>query len=377
MEKIIKSDILIVGGGMAGLGCARRLFDNGYKFKIITENIGGRVRTSPDGKVNYGAYYITEDCKHILPFVQITGKMKFSNSHLHNGTDHYHLFSFRLIKHLPAFFRLLRDLYVFRKHIIKNRKLGTEYSREKLIEGDPLLRNYYHQLASEYIKSRKLEAIVDEYIEQFLWASFFYDCRKVSTTLFLGSLLPLVSSGYSFMMNFNKIINGFKERLIFDSVIKVGREKAGFRIETKSGKIYLCKKLALATPMAITNKLVKPQKINGGINVSFYHIRGEIRPPYDVRGYNFFAVKEAAAISRESDGSYLYFYSGKDNIKKYFKKWKVIANDSWRPALYFLGDNYIKTNPEKNLFLANDHNVPSIEDAFINGMYVAKLLMEK
>jgi len=44
--------------------------------------------------------------------------------------------------------------------------------------------------------------------------------------------------------------------------------------------------------------------------------------------------------------------------------------------LYFLGDNYIEENPEPNLFLANDHNVPSMEDAFINGKYTAKLVLK-
>jgi len=54
----------------------------------------------------------------------------------------------------------------------------------------------------------------------------------------------------------------------------------------------------------------------------------------------------------------------------------VITRKSWKPAPILLGDQYIKENPQKNLFLANDHNVASTEDAFINGMYVAKLVME-
>jgi len=369
-------ETIIVGAGMAGLGCAKKLYENKHKFLIISEDVGGRVKTSPDGQVNYGAYYLTADCKNILPFVTKTGKVQFSNSHLHNGNEHYHLFSLRALKHWPAFLRLLQDLYIFKEHVNKNRKLAVEKSREELIESNPLLKKYYHQKAADYIKERNLEKIVDEYIEQFLWASFFYDCRKVSTILFLGSLLPLVTQGYSFKMNFNEITKGFKNRMITDSVTKVSRKGDYFELKTKKGRNYKCKNLVLATPMTITNKLVKPQKINGGVSVSYYHIKGEIKESYDVKGYNFFALKERTAISKEKDGTYLYFYSGKDNIKKYFKKWKVIAHDSWKPALYFLGDNYVKENPEKNLYIATDHNAPSMEDAFINGMYTAKLVMD-
>lgn len=370
------SDILIIGAGMAGLGCAKRLNENGHKFKIITENIGGRVKTSPDGDVNYGAYYITDDCKNVLPFVDLTGNVKFSNARLHKGNQTYRLFSLRAVKHGFAFLRLLKDLWEFRKHINKNRKLGTEYSREELIEHDPLIRQYYHEQAGEYIKRRGLEKIVDEYLEQFLWASFFYDCRKVSTALFLGSLLPLVVKGRSFKMHFEKIIQDFKENIIFDSVNSIKRTEIGFELTTKSGKIFNCKKLVLATPMTITNKLVKPQKINGGINVSYYHLSGKIKPQYAGKGYNFFSIDEAAAISREPNGTNLYFYSGKDNINKYFDEYEVIAHDTWSPCLYFLGDNYVNMHPELNLFLANDHNVPSVEDAYISGRYTAKLVMQ-
>lgn len=369
--------IIIIGAGMAGLGCAKHLYEEGVKFKIITKNIGGRVRTSPDGEVNYGAYYVTEDYTNTLPYLEKTGKVDFTNSHLHSGKKHYHLVSLKILKHFPAIIRILIDLYKFRKHLHKFKKESLIYSKEKLIESNKLFRKYYHQKAGEYIKENGMENLVKEYIEQPLWASFFIDPRKISTAIFLGALQPLIVPSYSFKMNFDKITKGFKDRIIIDSIIKVIRKKDFFELKTKLGRIYYCKKLVLATPMNITNKLIKPQKINKGINVSFYHIKGEIRKPYDVKGYNFFAVKEATAISKELNGTYLYFYTGKDKINKYFKRWEIITKDSWKPALFFIGDKYINMNPEPKIFLANDHNVPSIENAFINGIYTANKILGK
>src|SRR3990172_12063 len=307
-----------------------------------------------------------------------TGRVRFSNSHLHNGNEHYHVFSLRALKHIPASLKLIKDLYIFRKHILKLRRESMNHSRKELIEADPVLRKYYHQKASEYIKETGLEALTKEYIEQFLWASFFIDPRKVPTALFLGSLQPLLVPSYSFKMHFEKIIRGFRNEIIMDSVIKVTRKRSDgfFELLTKSGAKYHCKRLVLATPMKITNKLVRPQKIKGGINVSYYHLHGHIKKPYDVRWYNFFSVKEATAISKEPNGTYLYFYGGKDRIKRYFKKYEIITHDTWKPALYFLGDQYVNMNPEKNLFLATDHDVPGMEDAFITGHYTAKLVMD-
>ncbi len=369
-------EIIIVGAGLSGLGCAKRLSENGKKFKIITEEIGGRVKTSPDGETNYGAYYMTADCRNIMPYVEKTVRMRFSHSHLHNGNDHYHVFSPRIIKHVPAGIKLLKDVYVFRKHVLKLRKESINRSRRELIESDPLMRKYYHQKAGDYIKESGLEPLVKEYIEQFMWASFFTDPRKVPTALFLGSCLPLIVPSYAFKMHFERITKGFEKNILFDSVIKVKKKGNCYDLKTKSGKTYSCKRLILATPMAVTNKLIKPQKIKGGINVSYYHLRGKIKEPYSTRWYNFFSLKEATAISKEPNGTYLYFYSGKDKIKKYFEEYEVITHDSWKPCLYFLGDQYLDDNPEENLFIASDHDVPGMEDAFITGHYIAKLVMD-
>jgi len=369
-------DVIIIGAGLAGLGCAKRLYENKQRFKIITEDIGGRVKTSPDGETNYGAYYMTADCKNIRPYVTKTGRVRFSHSHLHNEEDHYHVFSPKILKHVPAGLKLIKDLYFFRKHLLKFRRDSLNHSRQELIEADPLMRKYYHQKASEYITESGLEDLTKKYLEQFLWASFFIDPRKVPTALFLGSLQPLLVPSYTFKFNFDKLIKGFKKEIIIDSVKKIKNNGNHFVLKTKSSKIYQCKKLVIATPMSITNNLIKPQKIKGGINVSYYHLKGEIRAPYDAKWYNFFSVNETTAISREPNGTYLYFYGGKNKVKKYFKKYTIIAHNSWKPALYFLGDEYVNLNPEPNLFLATDHDVPGMEDAFINGHYTAKLVLK-
>lgn len=371
------NDIIIVGAGLAGLGCAERLHDAGIPFTIITENIGGRVKTSPDGEVNYGAYYITKDCTYVRPYLDIIRKLKPSVFHFHRGERHYHFWSPRLILYAPSFAKLIWDLFWFRKHFNAMRKKSLNYSRKDLIEADPLLHKYYHQCAGEYIKERGIEDIVRRYLEHVLWGSFFVDPRTVPTFIFLQCLLPLIVPTYSFKMNVNFLIEKFKEDILFDFVISVTKKKDSWILKLKSGKSFACKKLILATPMTTTNQLVDPQKIKNTIEVSFMHGRGIIREPYRDGNYHFFSVEERTALAREDDGTFLYFYTGKNNVNRYFSSFSPIVSSSWKPALLICGDEYIDENPEPNLFLANDHNVASTEDAFINGMYTASLIIKE
>ena len=61
-----KVETIIIGGGIAGLSCARKLYDSGKEFLLITKDIGGRIKISKDGKVNYGAYLVPSYYKHVM-----------------------------------------------------------------------------------------------------------------------------------------------------------------------------------------------------------------------------------------------------------------------------------------------------------------------
>ncbi len=81
MQKLVET--IIIGGGISGLACARKLHENKKEFLLITENIGGRILTSEDGNFNYGALFVLKDYKHVLKFIK---KIKSRNK----GLQHQH-----------------------------------------------------------------------------------------------------------------------------------------------------------------------------------------------------------------------------------------------------------------------------------------------
>ncbi len=369
-------ETIIVGGGMSGLGCAHRLLENSQSFLMISPEIGGRVRTSPDGRVNYGAYYVTADYEHTLPLVQLGPRVRLTDAWFHRNDQRYRLISPRALKHLPAALRFQHDLRMFRKHFNAMNAVAENHSRRELITADPLLRATYHQSAAEYIRSRRLEGLFSDYIDHLLWASFFHDPYQVSTFFLLAASLPLIVPMYTFEFDSSIATAGFEDKILKDSIARIDIHGRQPRVVTKRGRVFRCNNLVMATPMDITNRLLGTlaQPIRGGIDVSFYHVRGKLKANYEGKTRNFFPSEEGAIISREADGSFLYFYQ-QDQIQKYFDSYEVITHDRWHPALFFHGSALLNSQPSPNIFIASDHDVPSIENAYINGRYAAALVL--
>ncbi|MCA9189756.1 MAG: FAD-dependent oxidoreductase, partial [Planctomycetales bacterium] len=328
-------ETIIVGGGMAGLGCAHRLRQHGQPFLLVSPEIGGRVRTSPDGRVNYGAYYVTADYDWTLPFVKLVDTVRVTDCWFHRGGHRYTLLSPRLIKHLPALLRFTSDLRRFRRRYNDMNALASNFPRRELIESNNELRNMYYQPASQYIRERKLESLFADYIEHLLWASFFHDPREVSTFFLMAASLPLVVPMYSFEFDRAAATADIESQILDDSVEQIDMNGEMIRVATRDGRQLACRQLVLATPIALANRLLGPgysQPTRQGIDVSYYHVRGKLRNTYQGPARNFFPVEDGAVLSREQDGSFLYFYRN-DYIDRYFSQYEVITHDTWKTAM--------------------------------------------
>jgi len=128
-----KFETIIVGAGISGLACARFLQEADRDFLIISENIGGRILTSLDEKVNYGAYFVCSDYRHVLQFAKIKSRIKLRDFCFHEKEKTYVLLEPTLIKYLGQFIKILRLLYKFRKTFRNFRKNSETISQKNAI----------------------------------------------------------------------------------------------------------------------------------------------------------------------------------------------------------------------------------------------------
>jgi len=132
-------DTIILGAGIAGLACARHLQKNDKDFLLISRDIGGRILTSKDGTVNYGAFFVCSDYEYVLPFVKIESRIKLGDFCFHDTDERYVLYSPRLLAYLYQFYQIRRLLFRFRDrlHIFGN--CSETISQKKALESDPFL----------------------------------------------------------------------------------------------------------------------------------------------------------------------------------------------------------------------------------------------
>ena len=366
-------ETIIVGAGVAGLGCAHQLAKHKRDFLVITENIGGRIATSDDGRINYGAYFVLSNYKHILSFVKKGEKLHPFSVEFHDKRNQYYHLA-KMCRYPIQTLRLLFMLWRFKSAYEQFKKQCERSSQKFVIESDPKLKKLYIQSASEFIKEKKITGIANKFLSEGIYMCTFLPLSKVSAFDFMRLCLGLILPAYEFTFLPDKATKGFQDKIKNDSVTLI---KDG-EIQTKNGQAYKTRHIVVATPAHTAKKLLGLKKLKAGSNSYVFHVSGELRDRWKGGQFELFnSSSDVIFIRKQVDGSYI-FYSKTVNpkLENYFVNPKVVFEKHWEPAFNITGDELLECEQGKNIYLAGDHNVIGLEDSYITGMLAAnKIIM--
>ncbi len=368
-EKII--DTIIIGAGISGLGCANQLQKHKKNFLVITEDIGGRIITSTNGKVNYGAYFVLDNYYHILKYVEKGQKLHPFKVDFHNkGKSNYHLL--KMAQYPFEAIKLLFLLHKFKSAYESFKKSCEQISQKETIENNPYLKDLYFQSASDFAKKNNISKIANKFLVEGVYMCTFMPLTLVSAFDFMRLCLGLIKPAYEFNFKMEKLIKNYADKIVIDSVIKI-KKTNNYEIHTKSGKTYLAKHIVLATPPHISKQLVNLKKTKKPSNAYMFHIKGELNANWNKGQFELFNSNSSIIfIRKQTDNTYV-FYSKTKNppLNTYFNQWNVIFRKDWKPAFNLTGNTLIGSKYDKNLYLIGDHNVIGLEDSYITGLYAA------
>ena len=368
---------VIIGAGIAGLSCGRRLSDEGVEFTLVSEDIGGRIRPSRDGAQNLGAYYMMDDYQHVQRYVKRGRALNMLGSRVHIGDRSYTPRNWRSLAYLPQSLRLRRLLREFREHYEAFKQACETTSQAQAIRADPFLWDLYRGSASDLIRKHRIESFVETFAAPGLHGSTFLPVRRLSGFVFLQFTLPMVVPIYEFSFQKDAMIAGFEDSIRLGSVARIERDGDAHRLELDGGEVMHARNLVVATPVDVSRRLLKLGPMKTPVSAHMFHIEGTLGPAFARETIHLFGQTDSVlAISRHENGSILLCSRDEEpRFERFFEQHRVLDHHHWDPAFNLEGDMLLECEQGENLYLIGDGNVCGLEDSFITGLYAANRIL--
>ncbi|MEE8536669.1 MAG: NAD(P)-binding protein [Acidobacteriota bacterium] len=370
-------ETVIIGGGIAGLACARRLYDSRRPFLLITENVGGRIRKSADGTVNLGAYYVRSDYSHVNRFVDRGRRIR--RRHILRGDQDgsFTRGDLPLLLHLPQAVRFLRLMREFRRHYEVFKRDCLLMSQAQAIRADPLLWELYHEPAPRFIYRHRIEEVARSYLVPGAQGTAFASVDRLTAFTLLVGALPTIIPMFEYTFRFDLLMTGFEDTVLLDSVTGVTPTADHYSIQTRNGASFSADNVVVATPIDVSARLLDLGPVKSPISAHMFLVRGNLRRPWAQATFSLFPEgDQTLGIAQQTGGPILFCSVSEDpDFTRHFTTWEVVEHHHWNPAFHLEGDALLECEQGPGLYLVGDHNVCNLEDAYITGVYAANSIL--
>ncbi len=367
-------ETIIIGGGIAGLACARQLCDGRRRFLLVTEGIGGRIRTSTTG-VNLGAYYVRSDYRHVNRFVELRRPI-IRPAVVRPG--HGGLYTNRrLVLHLPQALRFLGLLREFRRRYEAFKRNSVTMSQAEALRADPLLWDLYHEPAARFIRRNDIGLIGADYLAPVVHGTAFTSPNRLSAFSLLLLALPAILPIYEFRFRFDLLLAGIERSVLFDTVTGIDGAGRRYSVHTRRSGTLTADQVVVATPIDVAARLLDLGNIKEPVNAHTFLVRGQLRQPWARATINLFPDGDPnLAIAQQNDKSTLLCSASEHpDFARFFTRWEIVEHQRWAPAFHLEGSALLECEQAPGLFLIGDHNVCGLEDAYLTGVYAANRIL--
>jgi hypothetical protein len=369
-------ETIIVGGGISGLACARRLSEKGKEFLLISNDIGGRILSSQDGAANLGAFFVCSDYYNFLKFAKKRDRIRLSDFCFHESNKNFVFYNPILLRYLFQMIKALRYLYKFRRAFRNLRKTCEKISQKNAIENDSFLYDLYMENAVDFIKRIHIENGTEKYLSKGLYSTTFSNINEMNAFSFLEFCLPLITPIYTFYFEKDKMIKPFMDSINYDFVVDISYNKGLYKIKTKKD-IIKSKNIVLATEINWSKNIAGINKTNLNVSTNMYYIKGKANRIISRKRYHLFnpSSNVQAIADLNNDSFLLYYKNKKPPLDLYFNRFEIVESKTWNYAGTINGHNLIECKRGRNMYLIGDYNIAGLEEAFITGLFAANQLI--
>jgi len=369
-------ETIVIGAGIAGEACARRLSEAQRPFHVISENLGGRISRSQDDSVNMGAYYVRGDYEHVNQLVEHGRHINKLTTHRHDSDGSHTPWNSRLLLHLPQAARFLHQLRAFQRHYQALKDSCLTESQAQAIRSDPYLWRLYRQPATEFIEQHRLGAAARHYLGPGLHATTFLRLDELTAFTLLMGALPLLVPIFEFTYRADQDAD-WAQSALMDTVTGITPDQHRYRVDTRHSGAFIADVVVLATPSDVSQRLLDLPNTKGPVAIHSFQLEGKLRDRWARADINLFAEDDpVCAVARQANGSILLCsHEEQPRFDDYLISWEVIEHRSWNPAFNLVGDTLLECEQSPNLYVVGDHNICGLEDAYLTGLYAANQIV--
>ncbi len=367
---------IIIGGGIAGLACARTLHDAGEDFLLLAKELGGRMQTSPEG-INLGASYVTEDYTNALRFIKKGEHISVNNCYFLNHEEYTTLLHWRIIPYIIPLLRLLALLNDFRKRIRRLRRGALHAQQIDLLHQDSVLLRYTKMPATQFVQKYSLEYLNRIFFSPLFTSTGFMSHEKANAFFYLFNLLPMVSRTYTADMR-NTIALLAKGLPIKITTVQTLHRKGRNYLVRSFDRTYEARNVVLALPYPAARKIWSSVPSPAHINpVYVFYVIGRRKKEFAGKKVVFFRQQHPIFILWEQRAGGDIIFSKKAQLpwQKYYHHYRMVKRIFWDPAVMLSDEKWVPQKLAHGLYIASDYNMCSLEDCCIAGIYAANQII--
>ncbi len=377
---------LIIGGGIAGLACARRLRDAGHPFLLVTDRLGGRMHAAATAP--FGATYLTSDYRHVGRYVGRGPRIHKRDAYFRDGDRLITLFDPANLIRLPTILRFFAQVRDYRRHLNRLRQRTPFECQAESLRQNPFLTRCVCQSAAEFIRENALQDGHAVFAGPIVHSTMFTAPETLNTFHYLFCLFPILLATYlaDFTGTLAKLTAGFEGSIVRSRVVALDLGRSdGFRMTLENGVEYRPRNVVVATPGHNTRSFCPEldRAAEDGVRevpICTLHVAGRRRLDYRPGKMVFLRPGEPATVLLPlPDGIHdlLFSHSHEPDLSAYYHHWQVVRKTCWKTALVLSGPAWRPLAPRPNVYTIGDHNICGLEDSFLTGLHAANRILEQ
>jgi len=374
-------EAVIIGGGISGLACARRLHEAGARFLLVTDHLGGRMHHSADGTMNFGATYVNEDYRRVLRYVDRQIPFRLHETYFSRAGRLSTLLHWRSLGVLTPIVRLIRRLREYRRALEAFRRDGERAPQIEARPRHPLVDRYSRQPALELIAELGMQEVDEVFGGPAFRTTAFAEPSEATALFYLGSLLPLIVRTWvaDFSRTYQRLTAGYADRIVLDRAVELARDRQGrFVVATRDGRSLPASHVVIAVPHADAQAFYPVPKPRVVTSATILFVRGRRRDPYEGKPFVLFSSSAAgiAAIWSQGHGwDQVYALRPNPDLAEFYASYEILQAVSWKTAIVLSDAHWTPLELEPHLYLAGDYNLCGLEDSYVTGLCAANRIL--